>query len=193
MKKSFTLIELIVVIAIIAILAAIIAPNAFRAIEKANISTAIADLKAYKTADASLYADTGHRVIDGINADVLHTDALFLESGNNDLDANVSSWSGWDGPYIEKTKVKHPWGGWYLFADGMDFDNPANGLMEIEIHMDDWCYGKPLNTDCPIPENARARIDQILDDGNNTTGNIQRYPVPEAYNTVCYITTWDYK
>ena len=36
-RQSFTLLELIVVIAIIAILAAIIAPNAFRAIEKAKV------------------------------------------------------------------------------------------------------------------------------------------------------------
>lgn len=40
-RIGFTLIELIVVIAIIAILAAIIAPNAFRAIEKANIQKAV--------------------------------------------------------------------------------------------------------------------------------------------------------
>ena len=36
MRKSFTLIELIVVIAIIAVLAAIIAPNSFKAIAKEN-------------------------------------------------------------------------------------------------------------------------------------------------------------
>ena len=39
-SKGFTLIELIVVIAIIAILGAIIAPNAFRAIEKAKMARA---------------------------------------------------------------------------------------------------------------------------------------------------------
>ena len=66
MKKSFTLIELIVVIAIIAILAAIIAPNAFKAIEKAKITEAIADVKTYKTAIFTLYADTGHWVVEGM-------------------------------------------------------------------------------------------------------------------------------
>ena len=50
MRKGFTLIELIVVIAIIAILAAIIAPNAFRAIEKAKASP----LGIYKIESASV-------------------------------------------------------------------------------------------------------------------------------------------
>lgn len=59
MSGSFTLVELIVVIAIIAILGAIIAPSAFKAIEKAKISAAIADIKAIKNAALGFYADTG--------------------------------------------------------------------------------------------------------------------------------------
>ncbi|MDD2702767.1 MAG: type II secretion system protein, partial [Candidatus Omnitrophica bacterium] len=57
--KGFTLIELIVVIAIISVLSAIIAPNAFRAIEKAKLARVEADAKAIKTAAFSMYADTG--------------------------------------------------------------------------------------------------------------------------------------
>ena len=45
MRKWFTLIELIVVISIIAVLSAIIAPNAFRAIEKSKITKALSDIK----------------------------------------------------------------------------------------------------------------------------------------------------
>ncbi|NCC82098.1 MAG: prepilin-type N-terminal cleavage/methylation domain-containing protein [Clostridia bacterium] len=37
-KKGFTLVELLVVIAIIAILAAVVAPNAFKAIEKSKVT-----------------------------------------------------------------------------------------------------------------------------------------------------------
>ncbi|SHJ08964.1 prepilin-type N-terminal cleavage/methylation domain-containing protein [Desulfofundulus thermosubterraneus] len=39
-EKDFTLVELLVVIAIISILAAIIAPNAFKAVEKAKVARA---------------------------------------------------------------------------------------------------------------------------------------------------------
>ncbi|OQX54091.1 MAG: hypothetical protein B5M48_01665 [Candidatus Omnitrophica bacterium 4484_213] len=56
---GFTLIELIVVITIIGILAAIIAPNAFRAIEKAKIDACISDIKSIRTAAYAFYADTG--------------------------------------------------------------------------------------------------------------------------------------
>jgi len=58
-RRAFTLIELVVVIAIIAILAAIITPNAFRAIKKAQVSKTVADMKAIKNALLTYYADTG--------------------------------------------------------------------------------------------------------------------------------------
>lgn len=90
LSKSFTLIELIVVIAIIAILAAIIAPNVFKAIEKAKISRTVADMKSIKTAVLSYYADTGswpnsHYIRD-------NTSSLLTDPGI----------AGWDGPYLEK-------------------------------------------------------------------------------------------
>jgi general secretion pathway protein G len=59
MRKTFTLIELIVVIAIIAILAAIITPNAFMAIEKSKVSRIVADCKSIRTAAYNMFADTG--------------------------------------------------------------------------------------------------------------------------------------
>jgi general secretion pathway protein G len=88
MRKSFTLIELIVVIAIIAVLAAIIVPNAFRAIEKAKISKIIAEIKVIKTAALDYYSDTGswplqYRLVTPLNS--------FL---------NNPGISGWDGPYV---------------------------------------------------------------------------------------------
>ena len=58
-ERGFTLIELLVVIAIIGILSAIIAPNAFKAIDKARMSKTISDIKAIKTASLLYYADVG--------------------------------------------------------------------------------------------------------------------------------------
>ena len=55
-RRGFTLVELLVVIAIIGILAAIIAPNAFKAIEKGKVAAAEADYKAIKAAAPTLNA-----------------------------------------------------------------------------------------------------------------------------------------
>ena len=93
MKKYFTLIELIVVIAIIAILAAIIAPNAFKAIEKAKISATISDMKTIKKAAIIYYADTGQWPWEGaVHADESTGIGFVTDDGA----------AGWDGPYIEK-------------------------------------------------------------------------------------------
>src|SRR3990167_679951 len=100
-SKGFTLIELIVVIAIIAILAAIIAPNAFRAIEKAKITRTIADLRAMKTAAITYRADTGRQVFEkpaGQPPSSCAVAGAWMEVYNSNLmkDTGVS---GWDGPY----------------------------------------------------------------------------------------------
>ena len=58
-QAAFTLIELLVVIAIIGILAAVIAPNAFRAVEKAKVSHLAQNLGALRTAVLAYYADVG--------------------------------------------------------------------------------------------------------------------------------------
>jgi len=58
--KSFTLIELTVVIAIIAVLAAVVAPNAFKTIEKSKITRMTSDLNTIKKASIVHYADTGN-------------------------------------------------------------------------------------------------------------------------------------
>ena len=100
-KKSFTLIELIVVIAIIAILAAIIAPNAFRAIEKAQVSKAVEDMKAIGTAALRCYTDTG-RFPPAVNNPPYGAGFLTNDDGNG------NPIPGWDGPYLERWP-SHPW------------------------------------------------------------------------------------
>jgi general secretion pathway protein G len=101
MRKGFTLVELIVVIAIIAILAAIIAPNAFRAIEKANVQKAIRDIKTMASAAMQHYSGTG-RWPPPINTPPYGAGFLTNDDGSGNPVA------GWDGPYLEKWPY-HPW------------------------------------------------------------------------------------
>ena len=124
MKKSFTLIELIVVIAIIAILAAIIAPNAFKTIEKARVAKTITDMKTIKSALQAYYADTG-KFPDPFYLEQPgyghqnENDATCSNSYNFDSpplmvneDAAGNPVFGWDGPYLErvlKSPITHEW------------------------------------------------------------------------------------
>ncbi|MBU1112520.1 MAG: prepilin-type N-terminal cleavage/methylation domain-containing protein [Candidatus Omnitrophica bacterium] len=170
MKKSFTLIELIVVIAIIAILAAIIAPNAFKAIEKAKIAEGVSDFKAYKTAILALYADTGHWVSE-VATFIPESNSyhLYVESDNNDLAIDYSDWSGWDGPYLEKIKSKHPWGGTYALQSW----NAGRGSnYDIWLDFEDDCYPNFGTQGCAVPDKTAIKIDQMLDDGDLYTGDI---------------------
>lgn len=162
--KGFTLIELIVVIAIIAVLAAIVAPNAFKAIEKAKITEAIGDFKAYKTAVYALYTDTGHWVTD--------VNRYFRISGNNnDLIVNLNNWAGWDGPYLEKIKSRHPWKGSYYLAGAAAHHSFYGRATHLVLEFEDYCFPSGPNGGCPIPANSGQRIDLTIDDGNLRTGD----------------------
>jgi len=152
MKKGFTLIELIVVIAIIAVLAAIIAPNAFRAIEKGKISATIGDLKSLKTASMSFYADTGTWPVDTDEESEPNT---FIEDDSDDpID-------GWDGPYLEKFPMKTPFGGDYEWENDGDFDGDGTST-EQYLHV------------TSISGDVSAKIDRQLDGGDGEDeGNIR--------------------
>jgi prepilin-type N-terminal cleavage/methylation domain-containing protein len=160
-KKAFTLIELIVVIAIISVLAAIIAPNAFKAIEKAKIVRTIADMKAVKTASLVYYADTAQWPL-GYIVDSNHP--LYKDSGI----------AGWDGPYIDKigscpvvhqaTPSRPAWGyyypwtcwdppGGYAYACQFDLDN--DGTIEVFDAVSVCVYG--------VPASIGQKIDQYFD------------------------------
>ncbi|MFH1398037.1 MAG: prepilin-type N-terminal cleavage/methylation domain-containing protein [Candidatus Omnitrophota bacterium] len=99
-NKGFTLIELIVVIGIIAVLAAVIAPSAFKAIEKSKVAGTLGDHRAVKTAALTYYGDTGVWPADGAT-----TVGLVTTSGV----------VGWDGPYLEKWPPRAKWNGLYSF------------------------------------------------------------------------------
>ncbi|GAA0717701.1 prepilin-type N-terminal cleavage/methylation domain-containing protein [Clostridium malenominatum] len=121
-KKGFTLVELLVVIAIIAILAAIIAPNAFKAIEKSKVATAESDYRAVKTATLNYYADTGKwpASMDNLTSD--------------------PPVAGWNGSYLEKLPSKNPWGGTYALGASGKFlkltNVPKSAAEKIDLDLD---------------------------------------------------------
>jgi len=195
MKKSFTLIELIVVIAIVAVLAAIIAPNAFRAIEKAKISTAIGDFKTYKTAFYAYYADTGTWPVVGIAPIVGGEPRTWVYMTDNGFITNIKSLPGWDGPYLEKIKSTHPWKGIYGLDCVARFGGRDSGpACEIGLFFEDSCYyqGNPDKT-CDVPESAMLKIDQTVDDGNlskRSGGDVWRYESGDRTN-LYWVIIWD--
>ncbi|MCX5708728.1 MAG: prepilin-type N-terminal cleavage/methylation domain-containing protein [Candidatus Omnitrophica bacterium] len=162
-RKGFTLIELIVVIAIIAILAAIIAPNAFKAVEKAKISGAIEDFRSIKTGAMSFYSDAGTWPL------TCATPALCAGSGGGFVSAPVPAVTGWDGPYLEKWPAASKWGGQYTWgnvAAGMQFNAavPPGGTGERWV------------TITQVPSTAAVKIDAQMD-GTIAAGNGDvRYP-----------------
>jgi general secretion pathway protein G len=105
MKKGFTLIELIVVIAIIAVMGAVIAPNAFKSIEKAKIAATVQDLNSIKTAAGAYFTDMS---------------AWPTSSGNF---TTGPAGTAWDGPYLDKWPEGNRWPGavytWNIGTNGV--------------------------------------------------------------------------
>ncbi|MBE3572852.1 MAG: prepilin-type N-terminal cleavage/methylation domain-containing protein [Moorella humiferrea] len=150
-QRGFTLVELLVVIAIIGILAAIIAPNAFKAIEKGKVAAAEADYKAIKAAALNAYTDTG---IWPPSSDTAGEDPGLV---------NASEWestpSGWNGPYLERWPSKNPWGGTYTYKKQDDSSTlwgaPARWLQLTDVP------GAPSDGNS---NNATGAAKQLLND-----------------------------
>lgn len=123
-QRGFTLVELLVVIAIIGILAAIIAPNAFKAIENSKVAAAEADYKAIKAAALNYYTDTGVWPVDGIGGSNNTNVAHFVGPSSS------VSVTGWNGPYLDRWPSKNPWGGSYTYKNSSTnvWGNPARWL-----------------------------------------------------------------
>jgi prepilin-type N-terminal cleavage/methylation domain-containing protein len=170
-RKAFTLIELIVVIAIIAVLASVIAPSAFRSIEKAKISRATVDMKAIKTAAMAFYSDTGAWPLRGIDDDSRSSGKGFV----TDDDGYGNPVPGWDGPYLQKWSV-NPWGaagsswGSKYYWDASDTgDDNNNGIFpEAQVIM--------FN----VPRKSAQTLDDAYDNGvliGANVGNIYQNTV----------------
>ena len=168
MRNSFTLIELIVVIAIIAVLAAIIAPNAFRTIEKAKIARAISEIKVIKAAAVNYCADVGGWPGRYVPTDPVSHNPFLNDPAVSGFDPDVT---GWNGPYLDKWQA-HPWGGAITWNSDVDWD--GSGGLDILVTLNDDRPGMP-STDNKgrVPTEAMEKIDAALDDGNLSTGRTQ--------------------
>ncbi|MBE3588243.1 MAG: prepilin-type N-terminal cleavage/methylation domain-containing protein [Thermoanaerobacteraceae bacterium] len=149
-NRGFTLVELLVVIAIIGILAAIIAPNAFKAIEKGKVAAAEADYKAIKAAALNTYTDTGLWAPTPSSA---NGDPGFVDKNNWNSSTKPDTWNG---PYLERWKSKNPWGDDYQYVNGT---TPGKRYLKIKS----------------IPKSAAEQIDVDLDGKKNGSDGIVTY------------------
>jgi general secretion pathway protein G len=168
-RKGFTLIELIVVIAIIAILAAIIAPNAFKAVEKAKISGAIEDFRSIKTGAMAYYSDAGTWPTTCATPVACAGDPGAFVSNPNNV-------AGWDGPYLEKWPQQAKWGGayqWSNVASGTNFNAVAAGERWVTI--------------TSVPSVAADKIDRQMDGSNNSATGDVRYNAGTTVNATIVV------
>lgn len=136
-NKGFTLVELLVVIAIIAILAAVIAPNAFKAIEKSKVSAVISDYRAVKIATLVYYSDVG--LWPESSTEEGH-DPGFVKNpwkDTSDDDEKVLE-AAWNGPYLDVWTENAPLGGEYMFVN----DDHAVYLLIRNLPEDSSAYKK---------------------------------------------------
>jgi len=179
MKAGFSLIELMVVISIIAILGSIIALNVFRAIEKAKIARAVADMKAIKTASLAFYIDVGTFPLTSLNQ------TAYLQSSG--LVSNTTGSPSWNGPYLEKVPIIHPWNSMYLLG-AWNMGRGAAG--DYTLKLLNSCYPGGAEQSCEIPLASIVKIDQFIDDGNLGGGDLLG-AVGGGGGNIWWMMSWD--
>lgn len=176
-KKGFTLVELLVVIAIIAILAAIIAPNAFKAIEKSKVSRTLSDMKAFKTAALQYYADVGHFPVDV---------AQGVDPGFGTTPLPLPN--GWNGPYLEAPLSKATaWGGQYdyeAWASPNDNANRVDPGIYITIHGVTEKGAQQLVKQSPF---------EVVKSGSNNVDGVQNDDITDKKKVTLKIADWPNK
>ncbi len=165
-NKGFTLVELLVVIAIIGILAAVIAPNAFRSVEKSKLTKVIQDCKAIEASALNHYADTGRfPEVYAINQPNMQD--FLVEPGSGEPGAGSNAKEGWNGPYLERWPI-NPFNSGNLASeqdyqwDYRRIDGHDNFVVEVSLNgVENWT--------------TKAEwIDRTIDNGDGATaGKIQ--------------------
>ncbi|WP_051542258.1 type II secretion system protein [Clostridium lundense] len=200
-KKGFTLVELLVVIAIIAILAAIIAPNAFKAIEKSKVSRTLSDMKAFKTAALQFYADVGFFPADvnqgtdpgfgctkGDLKNIKYIDKSIEDMGFSKNDYKEKINSNWNGPYLDSPLSKATaWGGTYdyeAWASSSDNANGADAGIYITIHGVTENGAKQLVKQSPF---------EVVKSGNNNEDGVQKDDITDKKKVTLKIADWPNK
>lgn len=154
--KGFSLIELVIVVSVLSILAAIVAPQVNKLVLKSKVSRLEGELKAFKTALGTIYADVGVYPKEVGN----NTDPSFMKNSA----VPTAYKSKWDGPYMERWPTTHPWGGTYDYQYGAYGAFNLDGTGGNEVYM----MAKSNFT-----RSILKKIDTDLDDGVRTTGQIR--------------------
>jgi prepilin-type N-terminal cleavage/methylation domain-containing protein len=177
-KKAFTLVEIIIVIAVIGILAAVVAPNAFKVIEKSRAAKVIEDARGMRGATEAYFSEMTFLPPETCRGD----DPGFMRplpfNPDTGGDANCVDATGlppnwqdlaqerWNGPYLEKWPFYTPWMGKYKY------DHWPNGTNVYGVDIPPGCYMSvqpDYNDKFPIPPGA----EQILvDKGFDVDGHI---------------------
>ena len=172
-RSGFTLIELVMVMVIIGMLAMIIVPKIDAFLEDAKVTAAIADIKTFATASNLIYADTGHWPTESVIS------FMFLTTGSI-MYQNNASWDGWNGPYLNKLKTYHPWGGYYICGRSQI---GGSALFETYVYLDNFGGNG-------VPDEAAQKIDDAMDDGNLSAGDV-RFGIGGDPQYFGYIIEWD--
>lgn len=102
--RAFTLIEVLVVIVVIAVLATLVAPDLFRNVNDARVTTAKAQIESFGTALDSYRLDNGRYPTSAQGLGALWQKPV------------VDPPTSWSDPYLRKPVPNDPWGRPYLYV-----------------------------------------------------------------------------